>query len=138
MHPPPSTLLNTSSNASIAPGIFKSASCAAVPHVNAFLEEDLNPLLNFHRPCNFPTEIVTPSSRRKLKYRQQDIVTPYDKLKSLPDAHLHLRPGVTFAQLDRIALKKTDLEAGEDTQKALAKLHRANRRANAKRAATTA
>ncbi len=109
-----------------------------VPHFNAFLGEHLNPLLNYHRPCNFPTETVTPKGRRKLKYRQQDVMTPYDKLKSLPDAEQRLRPGVTFEQLDRIALAKTDLEAGEDAQQALATLLRANREVNAQRAAKTA
>ncbi len=65
-------------------------------------------------------------------------MTPYDKLKSLPDAEQYLRPGVTFAQLDRIVLAKTDLEAGEDAQRALATLLCANREVNAQRAAKTA
>ncbi len=49
--------------------------------------------------------------RRKRRYRDQDVATPYERLKSLPDAEGHLRPGVTFEQLDAVALAQTDIDA---------------------------
>ena len=44
------------------------------------------PYLNFHRPCFFPTEEVDRKGRVRKRYRDADIMTPYEKLKSLPDA----------------------------------------------------
>ena len=38
-------------------------------------------------------------------------MTPYDKLKSLPDAARFLAPGVTFEQLEAIAYATSDQEA---------------------------
>ena len=37
--------------------------------------------------------------------------TPYDKLRSLPNAETHLKPGVTFADLDAEAHAISDLQA---------------------------
>jgi hypothetical protein len=38
-------------------------------------------------------------------------MTPYEKLKSLPDAETFLKPGLSFHQLDEIAFKQSDNEA---------------------------
>ncbi|HBR78915.1 MAG TPA: integrase, partial [Candidatus Moranbacteria bacterium] len=35
------------------------------------------------------------------------------RLKSLKDAHLYLREGITFEILDKIAYAESDIEAGE-------------------------
>ena len=50
-------------------------------------------------------------TRRKInkRYRDQDIATPYEKLKSLPNAATFLKPGVTFQHLDAIAYAQSDL-----------------------------
>ena len=50
------------------------------------------------------------------------MMTPYDKLKSLPDAHCHLKPGVTFKQWDAIATAISDNDAAELLQQAKQKL----------------
>jgi len=92
---------------------------------NEFLRDALCPLLNYHRPCLFATQEQAPSGRVKRRYRQEDVATPYEKLKSLPDAEDFLKPGVTFAQLDQAAHAITDLEAAEAVQKARDKLRRA-------------
>ena len=39
------------------------------------------------------------------------MMTPYDKLKSLSKAHLHLKLGVTFKKLDAIATAISDNDA---------------------------
>ena len=45
-------------------------------------------------------------------------MTPYDKLKSLPDANDYLKPGLSFEILDAIAFHISDNEAAEQLQKA--------------------
>jgi len=45
-------------------------------------------------------------------------MTPYEKLKSLDPAGQCLRPGVTFAQLDAVALRASDLQAAQAVTRA--------------------
>lgn len=93
-----------------------------VPAVNAFLRDHLCPLINFHRPCLFPTEVTSANGRIRRIYRQRDVSTPLDRLRGLPDSSSFLRPGVTFSRLDRAALAKSDLQAAQLARKARAKL----------------
>lgn len=79
--------------------------------VNDFNQQQLSPYLNFHRPCHFPTEIVDAKGRQRKLYRYQDLMTPYDKLRSLPDAEQYLKPSVTFEQLHAQAMAMSDNEA---------------------------
>lgn len=92
--------------------------------VNAFTQGILSPYLNFHRPCFFPTEEVDAKGRVRKRYRYQDMMTPYDKLKSLPNATQRLKPGVTFEQLDAIAYAISDNEAARRLNQARAELFR--------------
>ena len=46
------------------------------------------------------------------------MMTPYEKLKSLPDAKQYLKPGFTFQQLDDIALAISDNEAAHQLNEA--------------------
>jgi len=78
----------------------------------------LNPCLNFHRPCHFPTVETDSRGKQKKRYRQEDMMTPYEKLKSLPDAKQYLKEHITFEMLEAIAMKRSDLEAWEQMQKA--------------------
>jgi hypothetical protein len=79
--------------------------------VNAFTLEFLSPYLNYHRPCFFPEEVVDDKGRITKRYRYEQMMTPYDKLKSLPNAETFLKPGISFIQLDAIAMKQSDNEA---------------------------
>ena len=79
--------------------------------VDAFTQGVLSPYLNFHRPCLFPTEVEDDKGRRKRRYRDEDVATPYGRLKSMPDAAAWLRPGVTFEALDALAFAQNDLDA---------------------------
>lgn len=90
--------------------------------IDAFNREYLNPCINFHRPCHFPAIETDRKGKQKKRYRQQDMMTPYEKLKSLPNVALYLKPGVTFKQLDAIAMKQSDLDAWQQMQKARNKL----------------
>lgn len=81
--------------------------------VNAFSQQVLSPYLNYHRPCYFPTEAIDAKGRIRKYYRQQDLMTPYDKLKSLPGAEHYLKAGITFEQLDATAYAISDNQAAE-------------------------
>jgi len=83
---------------------------------NAFCTEHLNPLLNFHRPCLFPTEINDPKKPGRIKriYRHQDVQTPLDKLASLTQAEHFLRPGISLQALQQQARQRNDLQAFKD------------------------
>ena len=50
------------------------------------------------------------------------MMTPYEKLKSLPDATSYLKPDVTFSELDRVAMQITDNESAKQLQEARNKL----------------
>ena len=82
----------------------------------------LTPHLNHHHPCLFATEVRDGKVRRR--YRRQDVVTPYEKPKSLPDAARFLKPGVTFADLDEVAYAVSDLEANRRANRARDELFR--------------
>ena len=96
-----------------------------VPQLDAFLRDSLCPLLNFHRPCLFPTEVTSASGRVRKTYRQDDVATPYQHFRSLAGAEGFLRPGVTFKALDQLASTTTDLDAAKAVQRARDALFRA-------------
>jgi len=50
------------------------------------------------------------------------MMTPYDKLHSLPNAERYLKAGVTFEQLDSTASQLSDLQAWDQMQKARTQL----------------
>ena len=81
--------------------------------VERFLRDHLSPFLNFHRPCLFATERVDAKGKVRRIYRQQDVQTPLEKLRSLPDAASFLREGVSFDDLDRAASAQSDLQAAK-------------------------
>lgn len=92
------------------------------PLINAFNQTHLNPYLNFHRPCFFPVTIVNAKGKQKKTYPYKSIMTPYDKLKSLPTAEQYLKPSITFKQLDAVAYAMSDNEAAQRTNQAKKKL----------------
>lgn len=79
--------------------------------VNAFCTQHLNPYVNFHRPCFFPETITDAKGKARKRYRYEDMKTPYEKLKSLPEASQYLKLGITVAHLDAIASRVSDNEA---------------------------
>mgnify|MGYP001464060086 CR=1 FL=1 len=79
--------------------------------VNAFCTNVLNPYVNFHRPCFFPETSTDATGKARKRYRDEDMKTPYETLKSVPDARQYLKVGITVEQLDAIAARITDNEA---------------------------
>jgi hypothetical protein len=66
-----------------------------------FYTAHFNPYLNFHRPCGFATVSWDARGKRQRRYPAQDYATPYEKLKSLPEAEQYLRPELSLARLER-------------------------------------
>lgn len=83
------------------------------PLVNAFCRDHLNPYVNFHRPCLFAETITDGKGRQRKRYPYQLMMTPYEKLKSLPTAQSCLKPGITFAQLDAQATALSDNDCAQ-------------------------
>ena len=86
--------------------------------INAFNRDYLNPYLNFHRPCFFPEVIVDARGKQKKLYRYERMMTPYEKLKSLPNPERFLKPGLTLEQLDAQAMQMSDNETAAQLHKA--------------------
>ncbi len=78
--------------------------------VQRFHTTHLNPYLNFHRPCGYATVSLDERGKRQRQYKREDYATPYEKLKGLERAEQHLKPHVSFAQLDRTARQMSDTE----------------------------
>jgi transposase InsO family protein len=93
--------------------------------VNEFCREHLNPYVNFHRPCLFAETITDAKGRQRKRYPYQLMMTPYEKLKSLPDAERFLKPGIRFALLDALASTLSDNEAAQRLNEARTKLFKA-------------
>lgn len=92
------------------------------PQVNRFNKEHLIPYVNYHRPCFFPEVFTDDKGKQRKRYRYEQMMTPYEKLKSLPDAGQFLKPGRSFQSLDDSAYAISDNEAARRLQQARHKL----------------
>ena len=90
------------------------------PLVNTFYDEFFNEYLNFHRPCAFPTEIITKKGKVKKVYNTY--FTPYQKLKEVDPTGMCLKSGITYAILDSIERKMSHNEAAKLMNKEKLKL----------------
>jgi transposase InsO family protein len=90
-----------------------------------FYTAHFNRHLNFHRPCGFATVSLDARGKRKREYKLADYATPYEKLKSLPEVEQYLKPGISLAQLDRLAGLISDTESARKLGAAKARLLRA-------------
>jgi hypothetical protein len=93
--------------------------------VHQFYTAHLNPYLNYHRPCGFATVTMDARGRRRRKYKPADYATPYEKLKSLPEAKQYLKPGLCFAELDKRGNSMSDTAWAKRMAAAKSKLLRA-------------
>ena len=92
--------------------------------IGAFYARHLNLYLNYHRPCGFATVSFDERGKRRRKYKAEDYRTPFEKLKSLPEAEKWLKPGVSLAAMERQALTMSDTECARRMSAAKAKLLR--------------
>jgi len=84
--------------------------------INKFNVSALNPYVNYHRPSLYPTTYTDKKGKQKKKYEYQNMMTPYEKLKSLPNANTFLKEHITFKKLDDISKAMTDNEAADYLQ----------------------
>jgi len=90
--------------------------------INQYHTDFLNVYINFHRPCFFPVSLIDHRGKVKKTYPYEKVMTPYEKLRSIPDAQGYLRPGVTQEKLDDIANQMSDNEFAERMAKARSNL----------------
>jgi hypothetical protein len=90
------------------------------PDINDFYLTVFNTYLNFHRPCGFATILISPKGKQKKIYNKY--LTPFEALKKLPNAENYLKPGVTFIQLEKIAMLYSDNEYANIMDKEKTKL----------------
>ena len=95
---------------------------ACAEPLNQYNSDFLNPYINFHRPCFFPVSVTDHRGKVKKTYPYQEVMTPYEKFKSLSAAEGYLRPGVTMEKLDDIASQMSDNEFAERMVKARSNL----------------
>jgi transposase InsO family protein len=76
------------------------------PLFHEFNKTFVNPYLNYHRPSGFSTLKIDRRGKEKKKYDMY--LTPYEKLKSLPNAKQYLKESFSFAELDKIAYSESD------------------------------
>ncbi len=75
--------------------------------------EFVYPYINFHKPCAFPEIKTDKKGKEKKFYPQKNRMTPYEKLKSLPNAKKYLKDAFSFEILDKISMEMSDNEAAE-------------------------
>lgn len=90
--------------------------------IQCFYTAHLNPYLNYHRPCGFAEVQLDERGRRRRRYRQQDYATPYEKLRSLPEAYRYLKEGLRWDRLDAFAYRLSDTEAARRMMRAKTEL----------------
>jgi len=90
--------------------------------INQFNRDFLNVYINFHRPCFFPVSVIDHRGKVEKTYPYQKMMTPYEKLKSLPQAESYFQPDVTLKKLSDIADQMSDNEFAERMVKARSNL----------------
>jgi len=90
--------------------------------LNGYHKNYLNPYINFHRPCFFPVSVIDHRGKIRKTYPYEKVRTPYERLKSLPEAESYLRPGITFEKLETIANQMSDNQFAERMVKARSNL----------------
>ena len=92
------------------------------PLMNTFNLKYLYPYINYHRPCFFAEIIEDKKGKQRKIYLYKNMMTPYEKLKSLPDAKTYLKPDFHFEILDEQVMEMTDNACAELLQKERKKL----------------
>ena len=88
--------------------------------INQFDREYLNPFLNFHRHCAYPTDHI--DSKGKIRKTYEIYMTPCQKLLSIENIEQYLGPKVTKESLIQEQMKMSHVEAATKLQEAKAKL----------------
>jgi len=87
-----------------------------VAAINRWYSAWFVPYLNFHRPCAYRITTINLKGKQIHKYPKTGYMTPYEKLKSLPNAKQYLKPGITFELLDIQAYAMSDTQWAQAMQ----------------------
>lgn len=90
--------------------------------ITEFYRDQLNPYVNFHRPCAVPEQRLLGNGRIQRVYRRW--ATPWELLQAVPRLQEVLRPGVTVEALQALAAEQCDTEAALSMQQAKRELFR--------------
>lgn len=93
--------------------------------INDFYQAHFNTYVNYHRPSGYATEHI--DRRGKISRVYDTWEMPYEHFRGLPDAHLFLKSGVSFTDLEKIACAMSDLECATMMQKAKLELFKSFR-----------
>jgi len=122
-HPDDNGLVETKNGSVVRKNLgyaYMPQACAEL--LNGYHKDYLNTYLNFHRPCFFPVSVIDHRGKIRKAYPYEEVRTPYERLKSLPQAESYLRPGVTFETLETIAGQMSDNQFAERMVKARSNL----------------
>lgn len=86
--------------------------------INRFYSDVLNPYLNFHRPCYFAVDKIDAKGKIRKTYPHDQIMTPWERLKTTPQYETYLKPGITPQSLERQAKAMSDNDAARQVQQA--------------------
>lgn len=81
--------------------------------INAFYKKYLTPYINYHRPCFFPITKIDEKGKQKKTYPYHAMMTPYEKLNSIPHVETYLKPNITLKKLAEEANQMTDHDAAK-------------------------
>ncbi|MGA7180901.1 MAG: hypothetical protein WBX11_15135 [Thiobacillaceae bacterium] len=84
--------------------------------INRFYTVALNPYLNFHRPCYYAIDQIDAKGKVRKAYPHDRILTPWEKLQSVPNYESLLKPEHTPQTLEQTARAMTDSEAAQHVQ----------------------
>lgn len=85
--------------------------------INDFYPVTFNPWLNFHRPCLFATETISPKGKVVKRYRHAEVKTPLECLALLSASQkVRFKRGRSLAALQTEAGAQTDLAATQAMQ----------------------
>ncbi len=84
--------------------------------INQFYASTLNPYLNFHRPCFFAVDKMDAKGKIRKTYPQDQIMTPWQRLKATPDYQGLLKKNINPEMLEYQASNLSDNEAARQVQ----------------------
>jgi transposase InsO family protein len=86
--------------------------------INLLFKNSLNPYLNFHRPCFFTKDTINAKGKVTKTYPHELIMTPWDKLQTIPSFEQYLKLGLSTDSLQQQASELPDSQAADQFQKA--------------------
>ena len=97
--------------------------------INDFYIDAMNPYLNFHRPCYFAVDTIDSKGKIRKTYPHDQIMTPWERLKTIPAYETYFKPGITTESLEHDANALSDNDAASKVQQARKRLFQSiNRR----------